>query len=127
MIFQWQPIYSVNVKEIDDQHKKMFNILNQLFSEKDFSIIFKTEIMKDLENYADYHFKTEEKYFDKFDYPKSDEHKKMHQDYVDTINSFKEKGFSESQLKDFVQNWWIEHVQGADQEYSVFFNKKDLF
>jgi len=73
MIFKWQPIYSVNVKEIDDQHKK------------------------------------------------------MHQEYINNINSFKEKGFSENQLKDFLQNWWIDHVQGADQEYSVFFNKKGLF
>ncbi len=40
MIFKWQPIYSVNVKEIDDQHKKMFNILNQLFSEKRFFYYF---------------------------------------------------------------------------------------
>ncbi|HOZ53151.1 MAG TPA: bacteriohemerythrin [bacterium] len=127
MIFQWQPIYSVNVKEIDEQHKKMFNILNRLFSEKDFSAIFKTEIMKDLENYADYHFKTEEKYFDKFGYAKSDEHKEMHQDYIDAINSFRQDGFTENQLKDFLQNWWIDHVQGADQEYSVFFNKNGLF
>lgn len=69
--------------------------------------------MKDLENYADYHFKTEEKYFDQFDYPKSDEHKKIHQEYINNINSFKEKGFSENQLKDFLQNWWIDHVRGG--------------
>ncbi len=127
MIFEWLPIYSVNVSEIDEQHKKMFDILNKVFSEKLDGDVFLSNIMKELDDYSLYHFETEEKYFSQFNYPKEEEHKRLHQEYVESINNFKKNNVKESELKDFLKNWWFDHVQGADQEYSIFFNKNGLF
>lgn len=127
MILIWQPIYSVNVGEIDEQHRKLFNIINKFFS------LNKGEnmegILKELEEYAIYHFNTEEKYFKKFSYPEEESHKKMHQFYVDKVAEFKKRQKNEDiymELREFLKNWWLGHIQNADQAYSNFFNQNGL-
>lgn len=126
MTFKWLPIYSVNVAEIDEQHKKMFDIINDIFSKTSDQEIFSEEILKDLDDYSLYHFKTEEDFFEKLAYPKKEEHQKMHQEYIDKMKEIK-KNLKSDELKSFLEKWWIDHVQGADQEYSMFFNRNGLF
>ena len=66
MFLEWNDIYSVNIKEIDSQHKNLFSLINKVqFSDKD-KPNTKEEINKildEMNDYAIYHFDTEEKYF----------------------------------------------------------------
>ena len=41
--------------------------------------------------YADFHFKFEEKYFDQFKYPLSEEHKKEHKAFVEKALDIKQR------------------------------------
>lgn len=126
MILKWELMYSVNVKEIDDQHKKIFDIINKLFDSQKKEKINYSEIIKELEDYSAYHFKTEEFYFDKFNYDRKEEHKLMHQAYIGKINEFKKNMPDGESLKNFLKSWWLNHIQGADQKYSDFFNSNGL-
>lgn len=142
MLFTWEPIYSVNVKELDEQHKKIFAIINRVFEMKKIYSPDKPvaavmdqvkEILKELEDYGSYHFETEEKYFKKFDYPDAAPHEQQHDKYKEEIAVF-EKKVNEAkdskvieELAAFLQDWWLDHVQNVDQQYSDFFNEHGLF
>lgn len=135
MLLKWEPIYSVNVVEIDDQHKKMFNIINRVHSltEKNIKKEEALKIIRELNDYANYHLETEEKYFKKFNYPEADFHNAQHNNYrkkvLEIKNSIKKSGGKESyrELSGFLKDWWLGHIQDADQKYSDFFNQNGLF
>ncbi len=133
-LFEWKDEMSVNVKEIDSQHKKLVNLLNELHSamleRKSKEALGK--ILDELIDYADIHFRTEEKYFDRFGYPETDAHKKEHRDFVEKVLDFR-KGYREGRLllsmdvMNFLKDWLKNHIMGSDQKYSKFFNEKGLY
>jgi hemerythrin len=67
----WNDNLSVNVAEIDLQHKKLVGLINELFDAmkigkgKDVT----GKILDGLISYTATHFTQEERYFDKFGYP----------------------------------------------------------
>ena len=65
ILLHWKQEYSVNIKEIDQQHRKLFDLINLLY---DSSLLNEKEdilekIFVELKDYAFVHFKDEEKYF----------------------------------------------------------------
>lgn len=123
----------MNVKEIDDQHKKLFNIIDEFYQA---SIAQRApekieETFKELIDYADYHLKTEEKYFEQFNYPDKKAHTEQHDNYRKKIdewhNNYKSDIHTSSiNLMDFLQDWWTNHIVHTDKKYSDFFNKHGL-
>lgn len=134
MSIKWDISYSVNVKEIDEQHQQFIQILNKLYE----SVSHGTEqkelkvILDELVNYTDLHFKTEEKYFDKFNYENSSEHKIEHARLRKQVADFYKK-FAEGKaeisvgLLDFLEDWLVEHLDIQDKKYVECFNKNGLF
>lgn len=133
MVFDWKPEYSVNVEEIDEQHKKLVSLIDKLYN----SIYsFKTReelggILEELIEYADYHFSTEEKYFDKFNYEYSEEHKREHEIFrekmLDLNKKFKNKELEISfELIDFLEDWLLDHLMEQDQKYVKCFIEHGL-
>jgi len=132
-MIQWNNSLSVNVAEIDRQHQRLVEILNDLTDAmrqgKGKDILGK--IISGLVSYAGTHFKTEEKYFDLFDYPEANSHKKEHADFTKKVVEFK-AGFDSGKLglsievMDFLSNWLQNHIKGVDKKYGPFFNDKGL-
>ena len=130
---KWDDSYSVKVTEIDMQHQKLVAMINELHDAmkdgRGKEVIGKLII--DLIGYTATHFKTEEKYFDQFGYPETDSHKKEHAAFVQKISEFKD-GFEKGQLSltidvmNFLMDWLLKHIKGADMQYSRFFNSKGL-
>ncbi|MDA3802612.1 MAG: bacteriohemerythrin [Patescibacteria group bacterium] len=124
---------SVNVEEIDKQHKMFLSILNSLYvvlkkdeSEKEIS-----NILKQLISYTNFHFATEERYFDKFNYSLAEEHKKQHNDLKLKVEEFKKRFDLEGaeilfDLIDFLEDWHVEHLSMHDKKYVECFNKNGL-
>lgn len=134
MPIQWNDSYSVNVKEIDEQHKKFIEILNQMYdfiyAQKDKLEIRK--ILDQLTEYANLHFKTEEGYFDKFNYENSVEHKEEHKKLKNQVVDFYKKIESGQveislELLNFLENWLVDHLEIQDQKYVKCFNDHGLF
>jgi len=136
MFLEWNDIYSVNIKEIDSQHKNLFSLINKVqFSDKD-KPNTKEEINKildEMNDYAIYHFDTEEKYFKQFNYPKEEEHNGRHREYRDLVKKITEelntKSIEEniSEISNFLKKWWLGHIQNEDMQYSDFLNKNGLY
>ena len=86
----WKDIYSVNNEIIDKEHKELFNIAQEAFAyveEKDKTKKIK-EIVTDLYDYMKTHFLHEEKFMQEINYPKLEEHKKLHRGIILKINEF---------------------------------------
>ena len=127
----WEEAYSVGIDLIDDQHKKLINMINELYAS--FSSGEAQEkapaIVKEMVKYTDYHFKTEEKFFDKFNYPNTVEHKKIHQSFVNKVVELQEgitsgKVNISYEIMDFLRQWFVQHVLVEDKKYSEFLSDK---
>ena len=122
-LIEWSEEYSVNCSEIDEQHKVLFDLINQLyskFSDTDKDTIL--DILNELYKYTDEHFRTEEVLFDIYKYPYTEEHKKEHKDFVDKVAEFTKK-FEEGDemltfdILFFLKDWIIEHILYSDRKY----------
>ena len=139
-LITWNNDLALNISEIDDQHKQLVNIINELFDAmmdgRGFEII--NDILNKLLEYTDYHFATEEKYFDQFQYIESEKHKEEHRYYVEQVNEFK-KAFDEGKtiregsdnvlsidLWKLLERWLNDHLKNSDKNYAPLFLKKGL-
>jgi hemerythrin len=132
-LIHWDSSFSVNVAEIDRQHQKlvqMINGLNDAMREGKGKDVL-ANVIDGLIGYTRTHFGTEEKYFDQFQYPDRDNHKKEHVEFVKKVSEFREKfekgqiGLS-IQVMNFLSDWLRNHIMGVDKKYGPFFNEKGL-
>jgi hemerythrin len=132
-LITWNDTYSVNIKKIDDQHKCLIELLNQLHdamkSGKGNTAL--GPILTDLLNYTSFHFSTEEAYFQQYAYPDYARHKKEHDDLAQ-----KAKGLQAShregkltvtiEVMNFLKDWLTNHILSSDKKYSPFLNSKGI-
>jgi hemerythrin-like metal-binding protein len=133
-LMTWQKEYELGIEEIDNQHKKIVEIINRLFPmslELTDEEVLKV-ILTELTDYADYHFATEEKYFKLFNYPEAAGHIEVHNKYRNKIEEFK-KEFAAAKteevffnLNNFLKDWWIQHINHLDREYVPLFKEQGL-
>lgn len=129
----WNDKYSVGIKEIDSQHQRLVEILNELHEAmkagKSKDIIDDT--IKKLVDYTVYHFTLEENYMMKYSYPGFLKHKGTHQEFVDKMRQYQDeikdgKTPVTIELIGYLRDWVLKHVQGMDKEYAPFLNSKGL-
>ena len=130
---EWKDEYNVEVKEIDEQHKKLVTLMNELMDSIQ-SKPEKDEVHKIIENLVSFkknHFETEEKYFEKFDYKGTEEHKKAHGDFDKKIRELKEKNAGDEltlafELVDYLEDWFLSHLRDMDRKYMKCFHDNGL-
>jgi len=129
-LIPWDDKFLIGILEIDEQHKKMFSIINKLYSllkeKKNDSLEEMAAIIKEMIDYAYYHFQTEEKYFEIFHYEKSEEHIEIHNQYRVKIEDWF-KRYSETrdgdiffEISAYLHDWWIWHINNTDRDYASF-------
>jgi len=132
-LLNWNQGYSVNISQIDSQHKKLVDIINDLHDSmkagKSKEILGK--ILDELINYTANHFKTEEELFDRYGYPDKNTHKRQHSDLVDQVLKFKSnyesgKSVLSIDLMNFLKDWLVQHMTGSDKKYSSYLNGKGV-
>ncbi|MFZ4632297.1 MAG: bacteriohemerythrin [Patescibacteria group bacterium] len=131
--FKWEDNYTFNIAEIDAQHRHFVSILDSIYGSIINSAPKKEQgiLLDSLVEYAVLHFKTEENYFDKFNYSGSNEHKEEHRKLKEKVLAF-QKNFNEGQkdisieLIDFLEDWLIDHLMVMDKKYVDFFHEKGL-
>ncbi|NMB48443.1 hemerythrin family protein [Candidatus Kuenenbacteria bacterium] len=134
MPISWSDDWSVNVKEIDAQHQTFLKILASIAE-----LLYRPEraeelddLMRQLESYMLYHFATEERYFDEFDYELAEEHKAEHRDLAAQVLKYKTRYKSEGdsilpEVIDFLEDWLVDHLATQDKKYTRCFNEHGLF
>ncbi|MBP7554444.1 MAG: hemerythrin family protein [Spirochaetes bacterium] len=132
-LFIWKEEYSVGISSIDEQHKKLVSLLNELHSSmlsaRANSILEK--LLTELSEYTVYHFKNEENLMIDHKYSKYEEHKKNHKNFTDKVHSYLEdfkngKKLLTVELLFFLKDWLINHINGEDKQYSAFFIERGV-
>lgn len=129
----WDDYYSVGYDLIDEQHKKLVDMINELYA----SFItgkaqeMAPKIVEEMVKYTDYHFKTEEKFFDKFGYPETENHKIIHKSFVAKVIEVQE-GIKSKQvtvsydIMNFLRKWLLEHILKEDKKFASFFKTNNF-
>jgi len=131
-LIKWDGSLSVNVAEIDEQHKKLIGMINVFYD----NIRDKKEdalgtLLNSLIDYTKYHFSTEEQYMDKFNYQNTDSHKKAHRLFTEKVLDVK-KRFDSGQIvltfeiTNYLKDWIVDHVMRTDKRYARCFNDNGL-
>lgn len=129
----WGENYRVNIKEMDEQHQKLFALISDYY---DAIAQKKTKeanaaILQGLLDYTRYHFGDEEKLMLQNNFPGYQEQKAQHDIFLATIQDY-QKRLNEGRLllsveiTGFVKDWLIQHILGKDKEYGPFLNAKGI-
>lgn len=132
-LMTWKEEYSVNIKVIDSQHKKLVDLLNQIYDAtkvgKGKEVLAK--ILSELVSYTKVHFTTEEEFFKKFSYPGYLQHKNEHDKLTKQVCDFQDqyetgRATISIEIMQFLRDWLNGHILGTDKKYSEFLNSKGL-
>jgi hemerythrin len=117
---------------IDDQHKGLLDVVNDLFShssgnEREEREYFK-EVIQQAVQYVKNHFQVEEKLLIASKYPDYAEHKKAHDEFTMTILSSAKDFESGKRLvlekfAYFLKDWILTHIAVMDKQYAIYLRK----
>lgn len=123
-LLPWTPRLALGIDSIDDQHKELVRLINQLHSamKKQAGVQEASKILDKLTDYTVFHFKFEEDAFDKYGYAEVEQHKAKHKKLVGQILDFKadlnagRAGLSMDLMR-FLTKWLKEHILQEDKKY----------
>jgi hemerythrin len=129
---EWSESYSLGIKMIDDQHKGLLDIVNDLYShstgnEFEEMLYFKNVIHQSVD-YIKNHFMVEEKLLIATKYPGYAEHKKAHDQFtlmvVASARDFESgKRMVLEKFAHFLRDWILSHIAVMDQDYAAYLRK----
>ena len=124
---EWKDDYSVGLESIDNQHKKLLNLINQLQTAVDYSTgeEFEREALDALVDYTKTHFTYEEGLMKDNGYPDYEPHKAQHEQMIKRVEEVlseyeKDQDTAMANATAFLKDWLINHINGTDKEYSEF-------
>lgn len=124
-IIEWNDTYSLGMEEIDHHHRHLVTLLNttyDLFSGGGYRVEIEG-LIKELINYATYHFAAEEQLMSRHDYTGAEDHINQHEDFIKQIRTF-QKDFIDGRKKlsleliVFLQDWLLQHISKSDRAYA---------
>jgi hemerythrin len=122
----WNDSYSVKVQRLDDEHKRLFDIINQLHegmkAGRGKDVL--QSVLDQLLRYTEQHFKNEEELLQRAGYSELTAHMARHQQFVSKVKGFS-KDFQSGaaaisvDVLEYLKNWLTEHIMGTDRQYSA--------
>ena len=125
----WDETFSVGFELMDNQHKELVEMVNALFAACKLGAVaadlaYLRTINRAME-YAKTHFSDEEKYMSQVGYPKLDEHKKQHEEFVakimKSLKLFEEGNTEPIEMANFLKYWLLNHIAVSDKQYAPYF------
>lgn len=125
--FTWTEEYSTGSENIDDQHKKLFDIMNDLIeaieAKKTKEVL--DGIIDELSKYTFYHFSAEEDYMKSMGYSQLDEHKSQHKELIEQLSDIFNRIYegqieSTGELYRLLKTWLMDHILDKDMQYKAF-------
>ena len=133
MAIEWTADLSTGVNEIDNQHRELFQRINDLLDACNRGK-GKEEVKKVisfLEDYVVTHFSEEEKYMGRYDYPEGLSHKKRHAEFMENFLRLKTEFEAEGpgvhivvSINRLVVDWLRNHIRKTDRALGSFLKTK---
>lgn len=119
---EWSDSLSVGVDEIDEQHKELAHMVNELnvAIEGGWGREARDHIIVRLVEYTRVHFATEESLMSISNYPNLKAHKKQHEHLIDIVKTYitkyqEDPTASNYDLLFFLKKWLVEHIMKDDK------------
>lgn len=128
-LFTWNDSYSVKVAVCDQQHQRLFAIINELAdamrSGKGQEVVSST--VGELLQYTRTHFRQEETLMQKANYPELAAHQAMHHKFEADVEALQKQSRSgraanSVQVLNLLRDWLVNHIQKVDRQYSACLN-----
>ncbi|MHB8131152.1 MAG: bacteriohemerythrin [Mobilitalea sp.] len=130
-LISWSDEFSVSHKGIDNQHKELIAIIEELVSIihlKNYNYINLVNIVNKLENYIKVHFEYEEKLMIKYSYPYVEIHTKEHNELrykirntkvfeVESMDAF----YTDTLI--YLVDWLTNHIMHVDKQLGKFLSE----
>ena len=133
MAIEWTVDLATGVNEIDNQHKELFQRINDLLdacSHGKGKVEVK-KVINFLEDYVITHFSEEEKYMGKHDYPEGLSHKRQHLEFMENFSRLKTQFEAEGPgihivviTNNLVVDWLRNHIRKVDTALGSFLKTK---
>ncbi|WP_303902617.1 bacteriohemerythrin [Thiohalomonas denitrificans] len=129
-IVTWSDEYTVEIQEIDEQHKRLIDIINKLYealaAQRDRDQV--ATVLNELVEYTKVHFEVEETLMRIFHYEEYDVHKEIHDRIVARVLDLQGKFHSGDdsvgmELLIFLKEWLFDHINKVDKRYTRHFHK----
>ncbi len=129
MLLEWNENLSVGVPSIDEQHKALLGVLNELFdaTQAGRGQVVLSKVLKELDDYTVYHLRYEESLFAQTGYSAAPDHIKEHDDLIRLVQVQRQKyedGATEvlsEELLKFLKRWLYMHIMGSDKKFGPHF------
>lgn len=127
----WSDGLSVGIEVIDNDHKKLLTLINNLQTAVLYPTgeAFERQALDELVAYTKYHFEREESLLEQYGYPELLPHRRQHQEMIDRVGAFiaaydKDRETTVEAMTRFLKTWLVDHISGTDQQYSAFLRGK---
>jgi hemerythrin len=132
-LIQWSEHLCIGIDSIDQQHKLLVNILNEL---NDAIIDGKAHLAMEktfdgLAVYTIKHFTYEEELFAKHGYSGEQAHKREHQELIHQVQDLKQKMENgdfmiNTEVMNFLKDWLTHHILKTDKAFVPFLIEKGV-
>jgi len=127
----WSSTYSVGLKIIDEQHKELINLVNDMYNhvvdDDAAERAYFQKVIKQAVNYVKVHFATEEKILRATKFQGYAEHKKEHDSFILTVlENIREYENGKGNLisfTHFIKDWILTHIAIMDKQYFNYLMK----
>jgi hemerythrin len=129
VLVEWDDKYSVGITLIDEQHKELIRLTNELYqgclAGTDEARAFFLKTVRGTLDYTNFHFSAEEKLMETVGYPHYAEHKKQHENFVmqmvNDVKSFQDgKKFVPNNFVRYLRDWILSHIAIMDTRYAKY-------
>jgi hemerythrin-like metal-binding protein len=121
----WNSKYDVNIKEIDDQHKRLVELINALYESmkqrKSHQVIL--NVITELLEYTKTHFRDEENIMRQANYKDFLSHKAQHDSFVRKVTEFQNaakqnKASVSFEIVKYLKDWLLSHIMVSDKKFA---------
>ncbi len=132
-LLDWIPAFETGIAEMDEQHKQLITLANQMFASFKLDKN-KKEIKENIRSFMDfasYHFGNEENYLEKFNFEFTKEHSADHKQFIKTLSQF-QKDYAANKIKfldhsmESIKKWLFHHFSEVDKKYIPVFKENGM-
>lgn len=134
ILLEWRKEFSVSVSEMDEQHKHLISMINEVGesinngSDRDAL----KPILDQLLDYTAYHFVTEEKLLERYEYPGLLKQKREHEALTWRVLDLRSRydageGIKPMEVLGLLTGWLKNHLLESDKQYGSYLNSKGVF
>ena len=127
MKIKWDESICLGVPQLDEDHRRLIQTLNFIEAHQDDDVRSEaiSVVIEQIREFASHHFRHEEEYMLRIDYPEYHAHKEQHKLFKGTIAALcidvmNHKKTAPKEIYHYLSDWVINHLLRTDKQIQAF-------